>query len=261
MTADGPRWRLVRAGTDAVPARIRRLFATRAPRPPGRSGRRWLVVATAAVVVGLLGWLLWATPVLGVREVRVTGTGILTQEQVRAAAAVPDRTPLLRVDGDEVAARVAGLPPVARVRIGRDWPRTLVIEVVERTPVAAVPAEGGFRLVDAEGVVFHVVPEAPAELPLVVLAEPGPDDPATRSALTVLAALTPRLRADLDTLTVAGPADIELSLRSGPRVLWGDETDSDEKARVATALLDLDGLPDSDEPTIDVSAPEVVAVR
>jgi cell division protein FtsQ len=246
-------WRLVRASTDAVPGWVRRFFqARRRRRLPVRT-----VATVAAVVVMVLaaGWVLWGTSVVGVREVRVTGTELLSAAQVREVAAIPEQTPLLRVSTGEVADRVAALPPVARVDVRRDWPRAVVIEVVERTAVAAVPTGGGaFAVVDATGVVFQTVAEA-GDLPVVIVAEPGPDDPATGAALTVLTALTPELRADLESLTAAGPASIELALRSGWTVVWGDETDSDAKAQVATALLDRDGA------VIDVSAPEVVSIR
>jgi cell division protein FtsQ len=203
----------------------------------------------------LVGWVGWGTSVLGVREVQVTGVAILTPAEVREAAGVPAQTPLLRVRTAEVADRVAALAPVGEVEVTRRWPGTLEIAVAERTAVAAIPTPDGVALVDTEGVVFHTVPEAPLDLPVVIVRTPGPDDPATRAALTVLAALTPQLRADLEILTVAGPASIELSLFSGQTIRWGDETGSGEKARVATALLDQDAE------IIDVSAPDVVSLR
>jgi cell division protein FtsQ len=249
---DGRGWRLVRAGTDAVPGRVRRFFQAERPR---RLPRRRLASVGAVVAVLLLGgWVLWGTSLVGVREVRVTGTGLLTEAEVRAVAAVPERTPLLRVRTGEVAGRVAALAPVARVQVRRDWPSAVVIEVIERTPTAAVPVPDGFVVVDPSGVVFNRVERA-GDLPVVIVAAPGPADPATRAALTVLAALTPQLRADLESLTVQGPARIQLALRSGWTVVWGDETESRDKAQVATALLDRDGE------VIDVSAPEVVSIR
>jgi cell division protein FtsQ len=213
------------------------------------------LVAALAGVVLLAGWVLWGTSLAGVRQVRVTGTGFLSPAEVRQAAAVADQTPLLRVRPGEVAARVAALAPVAQARVRRDWPDTVVIEVVERTAVAAVPDREGFALVDAGGLRFRSVPERPADLPVVVVAGPGPDREATGAALAVLAALTPRLRAELAAVTVAGPAGIRLTLHSGRTVVWGDRHDSADKARVATALLDRAGE------TIDVSALEVVSVR
>jgi cell division protein FtsQ len=252
MTIGGRSWRLVRAGPDAVPGWVRRFFQARRQR---RLPRRRLAYVAAAIVVLLFGgWVLWGTSLMGVREVRVTGIGILSEAEVREVAAVPERTPLLRVRTGEVAERVAALAPVADVRVRRDWPSAVVIEVVERTPAAAVPVPDGFVVLDRSGVVFHTVEEA-GDLPVLIVASPGPADAATRAALTVLAALTPQLRADLESLTVQGPARIQLALRSGWTVLWGDESESEDKAQVATALLDRDG------DVIDVSAPEVVSIR
>ncbi|MPZ25828.1 MAG: FtsQ-type POTRA domain-containing protein [Micromonosporaceae bacterium] len=275
------RWRLVRASTDAVPASVRRVFMAarrrgwrglaaellrRTARRLRRRGRLGVLVGAGVAVLLLAGWLLWGTSLAGVREVRVTGTTILTSQQVRDAAAVVEQTPLLRVRTGEVAARVATLPPVAAVQVRRDWPDALVVEVRERTAVAAVPVadpssvacepdQQCFQLVDAAGVGFLVVPEQPEDLPVVVVAEPGPDQPDTRAALAVLAALTPQLRAELTALTVQGPASIQLTLASDRTVLWGEPTNNQDKARVATVLLDREGE------VIDVSALEVVSVR
>lgn len=254
-------WRLVRAGTDAVPVSIRRFFETRRPARPRGPGARPLALAGAVVVVAMVAvWVVAGTSLFGVREVRITGAEIVTPVQVREAAAVPERTPLLRVPSGQVADRItAALTPVAQVEVSRDWPDTLVLAVTERTPVAAVPVEEEFRLVDAGGVAFHTVASAPPDLPLVVVAEPGRDDPDTRAALAVLAALTPALRDELATLAVTGPAGIELSLRSERTIRWGDATRSDDKARVATALLAH--ASDQGLAVIDVSSPEVVAMR
>ena len=261
MTGPGRRgWQLVRASTDAVPVSVRRFFmaARRRARLAAAARRRrarWGMAVTAVTVTALLaGWLLWGTSLAGVRQVRITGTAIVSPAEVQQAAAVAERTPLLRVRPAEVAARVERLPPVAAARVHRDWPDTLVIEVVERTAVAAVPERDGFTLVDADGVRFQPVPLAPAGLPVVVTGPGAGADP-LGAALTVLAALTPPLRAGLVELTVSGPAGIRLTLDSGRTVVWGDRHDSPEKARVATALLDRDGE------IIDVSALEVVSVR
>jgi cell division protein FtsQ len=103
--------------------------------------------------------------------------------------------------------------------------------------------------------VFRSLPQRPADLPLVRVTAPGQDDPATQGALSILAALTPQLRERLAEVTVAGPARYTLRLIEGRTVIWGDPSQNDVKARVATALLDREAT------TIDVSAPEVVTIR
>lgn len=250
----GRRWRLVRAHSDAVPTSVRRLMAA-ARRRAGTGRRAWALAGGAAAAAAIAAGVVWASPLLAVTQVQVSGTDLLAPADVREAAGVPAGTPLPRVRTGEVADRVAALAPVARVEVSRSWPRTLVIDVTERTAVAAVPREGGYGWLDATGTVFHTASGAPPGSPLLELSAPGPDDPDTAAALVVLEALTPQLRSRLDTLVVDGPARIRLELGDGSTVVWGDESASGEKARVATALLDRDAE------VIDVSAPEVVVLR
>jgi cell division protein FtsQ len=252
----GRNWRLVRADTDAVPSSARR-FMARARQRRLQAALPWAVGAGVLLVVGALVWMVYGTSVLGVREVRVVGTEVLTPAQVEQAAAVPLREPLARVDLDGVRARVQALAAVDHVVVSRSWPSAVLVEVVERTPVAAVAAPGAeqFTLIDAEGVAYRTVQRKPAGLPLAKLAAPGPQDVNTRAALTVLAALTDELRDQLVQISVEAPARIELRLREDRTVIWGDDSSSDTKAQVSTALLKREGK------TIDVSAPSVVTIR
>jgi cell division protein FtsQ len=256
MTSGGGRnWRLVRADTDAVPSSVRR-FMARARRRRIDAARPWAIGAGVLVVAAILLWIVYGTAVLGVRQVSVVGTGFLTPAQVQQAAAVPMRKPLARVDLDEVRSRVQALAPVDRAVVSRGWPGTIKIEVIERTPVAAVPhGAGQWVLIDGQGVAYRTVTQMPAGLPVAQLAAPGPGDLNTRSALTVLGALTEDLRDQLVGITVRAPAQISLQLRNDRTVVWGDDTDSPKKAQVATVLLKRKG------DTIDVSAPDVVTIR
>lgn len=263
--ADGSRrrWRLVRAGTDAIPPWVRQ-FMRRTRIPLSRAGRvrrRRQIVARlglatgALLVLGTLSWLVFASPALGVREIWVEGALILEPDQVRAAAAVADGTPLARVDTEAVRARVAALPPAREVTVSRSWPSTLVITVVERTPVGAVPNGKKYDLFDDHGVIYRTVTSVPSGVVRVQLATPGPQDVSTQSALAVMRTLTGRLRSELVTLVVEGPARIRLELRGDRIVTWGDAEESERKAKVATALL---AKPDK---RIDVSGvPEVVTL-
>jgi cell division protein FtsQ len=245
---------LVRADTDAVPSSVRR-FMARARQRRLRAVLPWAAGSGVLIVAGALVWLVYGTAVLGVRDVEVVGVQLLTPLQIEQAAAVPTEQPLARVDLDGVRARVHALSAVDRVVVRRSWPSTLVIEVVERTAVAAVPAGDEFTLIDGGGVPYRVVARAPDGLPLVRTTSPGPADLNTRSALTVLGALSDELREQLVAVSVPAPAQIKLELRKDRTVVWGDDTESETKSQVATALLRRAGH------EIDVSAPSVVTIR
>jgi cell division protein FtsQ len=250
----GRSWRLVRADTDAVPASVRR-FMARARRRKLRAALPWALTAAAVLVVGALVWVVYGTSVLGLRTVEVVGTDSLTPLQVEQAASVRMKQPLAAVDLERVRGRVEDLPAVDRAVVSRGWPSTLVIEVVERSPVAAVPAGEQFALIDVEGVPFRTVARRPRDLPMAELAAPGPDDVNTRSALTVLSSLTAELREQLVSISVPAPAQVRLGLRQDRTVIWGDDTQSETKAQVATKLLEREG------DTIDVSTPRMVTIR
>ena len=250
----GRNWRLVRADTDAVPPSVRR-FMARARQRRLRAAMPWAVTLGVLLVMGGLAWVVYGTSVLGVREVKVVGTDTLTPAQVEEAASVRLAEPLARVDLDGIRDRVQALPAVERAVVSRGWPTTVEVQVVERTPVAVVPLGGQFSLIDAEGVAFRTVAKRPAGLPVAKLAAPGPADINTRSALVVLSSLTAELREELVSISVPAPAQVSLGLRGGRTFVWGDDTESEKKARVATALLERKG------DTIDVSAPTVVTLR
>jgi len=250
----GRRWRLVRARDDAVPQSVR-LFTARARQRRLRAARPWLLALALVVIVGAGAVVVFATPLLGVDRIRVVGAQLVTPDDVVSAAGVRLGTPLARVDLDAVNRRVGRLLPVREVAASRSWPTTLVVRVTERTGVAAVERPTGFGIVDAAGVVFTAQAARPADLPLLRLAAPGPDDPATQAALTVLAALTGELRAKLVELRADAPTRVRLVLAGGREVVWGDATENGFKAEVATRLLATSGK------VIDVSAPNVPTVR
>jgi cell division protein FtsQ len=249
------RWRLVRGTEDAVPDSVRR-FSQRIRRRRLRAALPWLVGLGVAVALAGAFAVVWATPLLGVSEVRVDGAAkLVTPAAVRAAAGVPSGTPLARLDLDEVASRVGALPPVERATVTRQWPHGLRIRVVERTPVAAVARMDGYAVVDRSGVVFDSVASPPRGLPMLKLASPGGNDPTTRAALTVLSALSPGLRAATARIAADAPTRIRLELRDERQIIWGDATQSDAKVRVATMMLR------GGDKVMDVSAPTVVTTK
>jgi len=110
-------------------------------------------------------------------------------------------------------------------------------------------------LVDATGVPFGTAPALPAGLVRLEVEAPGPDDPATRAALAVHAALPAPLRGLVRTVAAASPQAVTLGLADGRQVVWGAVQDTPVKAAAVLALLKGPGR------VFDVSAGGVVVVR
>lgn len=238
----------------AAPRLAAKAQAERSVRRRRWAGRGGLALAVL-LPLAVLGWVLLASPLLTVRAIEVRGTALLTPAQVRVAADVSAGTPLARVDADEVVRRVRALKPVADVTVGRSWPRTLTIRVVERRPVAALLDRSGITLVDADGVPFAPATAIPPGTVRLQVPNPGAADPTTRSALKVLADLPPPLRTPLRIVRAASPSSVTLVLRDGRQVLWGGVGDTDQKVQAAVALLRMPGR------VFDVSRPAVVTRR
>jgi cell division protein FtsQ len=212
----------------------------------------WTVLLALAAVA--LGLVLYFTPLMSARNLVVVGTGVLTREEILAAAKVQPGTPLLQVNTDQVAERVAALRRISTARVQREYPSTLRITVVERIPIAVKDFPDGPHLYDRDGVDFATGPPPPA-LPYLDVDNPGPTDPPTEAALDVLTALRPEVAGQVGRIAAPSIASITLTLTDGRVVVWGTTDRTQEKADKLAALLTQPGH------TYDVSSPDLPTVK
>jgi cell division protein FtsQ len=210
--------------------------------------------ALLSVVVVGLGLLLYFTPIMSARNIVVTGLGAVSQEEVVASAAVKSGTPLLQVDTDAVAERVAAIRRVASARVQRQYPSTLRITVIERVPVVVKDYPDGSHLFDRDGVDFATAPPPPG-VPYLEADSPGPSDPATKAALQVMTSLRPEVAGQVGRISAPSVAAITLTLTDGRVVVWGTTDRTEEKALKLGALLTQPGQ------TYDVSSPDLPTVK
>ncbi|MCT7660175.1 cell division protein FtsQ/DivIB [Mycobacterium deserti] len=210
--------------------------------------------ALVSVLVVGVGLLLYFTPIMSARDVVVTGLSVVTQEEVVASAAVRPGTPLLQIDTDSVAERVAEIRRVASARVQRQYPSTLRITVVERVPVVVKDYPDGPHLFDRDGVDFAIAPPPPG-VPYLDADNPGPDDPPTRAALAVMTSLRPEVAVQVARVGAPSVAAITLQLIDGRQVVWGTTDRTEEKALKLAALLTQPGR------TYDVSSPDLPTVK
>jgi cell division septal protein FtsQ len=91
-----------------------------------------------------------ASPRFALREIRADATLHVSREEIIALAGAAQGDRLLAIDTDAVAARVATHPWVASVRVRRQLPSALAIDVVERHAVASALL-GTLYLIDESG--------------------------------------------------------------------------------------------------------------
>jgi cell division protein FtsQ len=227
-------------------------------KPPARGLIRGLKVlmwsAVASVVAVGVGLLLYFTPIMAARVTVITGLITVTQDEVEQAAAVAPGTPLLQIDTDAVAERVATIRRVASARVQREYPSTLRITIAERVPVVVKDYPDGPHLFDRDGVDFATAPPPPG-LPYLDADSPGPSDAPTKAALEVLLALRPEVAGQVMRIAAPSVASITLTLLDGREVIWGTTDRTEEKALKLGALLTQPGH------TYDVSSPDLPTVK
>jgi len=219
-----------------------------------RGLKLFLLSLMLVVTVTGIGLILYFTPVMSARSIVVNGVGAVTRDEVLDAAHVKPRTPLLQINTDNIADRVAAIRRVASAHVQRDYPSALMITVVERIPVVVKDMPDGPHLFDRDGVDFATAPPPPA-LPYIDVDNPGPADPATKAALAVLTALRPEVVAQVSRIAAPSVASITLTLTDGRKVIWGTNERTEEKAQKLAALLTRPGR------TFDVSSPDLPTIR
>ena len=201
--------------------------SVRLPMAPRRV-RRWVGLSVAALIaVGGVAalWLMqlpqqaWFETArrvgeagFEVREVEVTGLRHMAKLPVYGAALNGPTNSMLLVDLDDIRARLQTLPWVADASVARRLPDTLVIDIVERKPLAIWQHRRRLAVVDREGKILDTERlERFASLPLIV----GPRANLQAHPLMTMLADFPEVQQRVDSAIWIGDRRWDLRLKSG----------------------------------------------
>jgi cell division protein FtsQ len=222
-----------------------------------RTRRRRIAWLTGlGVLAALVGMSIAAvySPLLALREIRVDGTSSLDPAQIVDAIDGQLDTPLALLDEERLREELSAFTLIRSYSTEILPPGTLIVHIVERTPIGVRVNGASFDIVDPAGVVLGTVPQRPEGLPLIQLGEADADSAAGRSIAEVLLAMPASLRVQIDAITATTRDNVTLTLvGSTQRVEWGSAADSEHKARVLAALLAIHG--GAGAGSYDVSAP------
>ena len=138
------------------------------------------------------------------------------------------------VDLEATRERLLQFGWVKEARISRRWPDTLVVDVVERQPVAIWQNNRQLNLIDGEGVVLEPVRlESMPDLPLVI----GPAANREVAALSALLEGTPHLRPQIAGATWVGGRRWDIRFQTG-ETLTLPEGDEAKRAILRFARMD-----------------------
>lgn len=218
----------------------------------------WMWVAAFTVIASVA--ILLHSPIFSLSRVEVVGA-IESNAVARVQeSGVGPGAILLWVDTHEVRRAVESDPWVEFVTVERVWPNRLVVDVVERRPLAWIEGPSGWMRVGADGVVIDVADRPLPGLIHVAVSmpdrEPGerPDDPTWHELVMLASVLEAGLGTDVR-IDSRGP---EIWTTLGEiEVRFGHPIDLADKGRTLLALL-AEGLEPGSR--VDVSSPHRPAI-
>ncbi|CEP69508.1 Cell division protein FtsQ/DivIB [Moorella glycerini] len=201
-------------------------------------------------------------------NIEITGNEHIPTAELENLIGVARGINLWQVDTAAIAKRLATHPLVAKARVSRRWPRTLAIQIEERTPVAILVQDGSFLLVDGGGVVMERIPRiGHLKLPLISglgkLENTGPgreiNHAGLQAALAVVRQVPPGDLNQLQEIIASSPVNLQLIWAGNILVKFGDGQQVAEKLnRLHEALQGLAGREAIDYIDVSFAGPPVV---
>jgi len=208
------------------------------------SNRRRLLTA-AGSVIGVVAFVLivLASPIIGVRKIEIEGARYVSADLLIAVEKSLDGKSILTVDTRAAERRLEGDPWVESVRIRSFFPSRLVIEIVERKPVAFyIGVDNRSRVVDSQGRVLAVETGQPTQYLQITGVGPNLAPGASagtvyKAAAQLAAGLPDELSERVLNVGVGGPNQLIMTLRTGTLINFGPPVDLQNKLISLLVLL------------------------
>lgn len=189
----------------------------------------------------------------------VTGREQTKADDILAAVDVEQGAPILTIDLASAREALESLPWIERVRVERQLPDTIHIEIKERKAFALWQREGRYTLVDVAGNPIVDVPGQYGNLPLIV----GAGAPQRAAAMLTEMAAIPQLAARAKAYVLVGGRRWNIhfdSFDSGIAVHFPEDGFGDALRRLATLERDHRIL-ERDLVFVDLRLPDRLIVR
>lgn len=225
-----------------------------------RRQRRIRLTVTASVlgfVLAVVGIVV--SPLMTLTDIVVTGRDQVPEEVVIGAVEDQIGTPLALLDYDSITERLGTVVRIQSFSTELRPPHTLVIRIVERTPIGAIQSAAGWDIVDAAGVIVQSTQSTPTSVPR--LAVDAVDAPGFQAAVKALLALPASLRSDVASISASTRDSVTFVLRGvSHEIRWGSDEQSTLKAAVLGRALGI-AADKGGTYVIDVSAPDTLIMN
>lgn len=209
-----------------------------------RRGRRrawWLLGAVIAAIGAAVG--VAYSPLFDLDHLRVEGASQLDAEALADASGLAIGDRMVQVDVGEVRASLRAVPGVRAVRVHREWPSTVRVVVSEERPAVEAHAGGRHAVLSTTGRVLApgvldddgLVPLHLADGQVLERGSEAAED--VLAAAMVLYRMDERMRAEVDSASLAQGALLTLELTDGATVQFGPLENVPAKLSALEAVL------------------------
>jgi cell division protein FtsQ len=169
------------------------------------------------------------------KRVEITGAHRVSRLAIYNVAFDQDSMAMPLVDLSATRSRLMRFGWIREARVSRRLPDTLVVDIVERQPVAIWQNNQQLSLIDSDGVVLEPVRiDAMPNLPLVI----GPEANRHIGGLGTLLQAAPRLRPQIAGATWVGQRRWDIRFQSGELLTLPEGDDEARRAIARFAMMD-----------------------
>ena len=202
--------------------------------------KKTYIVATI-ILVSLLAYLLGWSGLMTVDQIKVSGisktqkVSTLTAKEVIKLSGIKIGQPIARVNASSVKRKLLALPQVLDVKVNRQLPSSVLIELKMRKVEIAVTAFGeGFLVGDASGVTFAKVKKVPRGVPII---KTSTSKFLLSQTLQVFQTLPTKIQNRVISIDAKTRDSITFNLTRGVQIIWGGAEEQELKIEVLNQLL------------------------
>jgi cell division protein FtsQ len=222
-----------------------------------------VTILVGLALIAVVGWWVTNSPLFDMRTFRVSGNRHLSDADVARLAGLSRSTNVVWLGTGTVADRIERDPWVLRARVSRTLPGAVAVSIQERKPVAVVESKGVWFLVSADGVILGRASKKDRLPAIEVAGAPtavGSRISGATPQLIVARALPAGVRRRVAHITTTKGGSLNVILRSGVPVFFGDASQAVAKARALSSLLSWANDRAIRADYIDVQAPAAPAL-
>ena len=219
------------------------------------STARWPMALVGFPVVAAATWWVTNSAIFDLRAIHIEGNRHLSKAQVARVGQLTSNVNVLWTLPGTIERRLERHPWIKQAHVSRTLPSALTVVIRERRPVAVLPASGAVLAPDGKVLGRRRETEALPAISAQTLPIQGGATAESNNGLAVARTMPAPLRRLVEDISMGENGRIELRLRDGTRVLYGERSEMRVKAAVLRAILQWAARNEVEAKTIDVSVP------